>query len=157
MLHTTSYRSSPRIDHRKTIKLEPQKNNVSLYFHGNTLAPPKKPDFLKQFDDHPFPKGATGLKSAAITLGAGLSIVGFTVLCATFLPVAIAGIPIFIGVLGITTAALNWAVPTKTPEGRTPLTQEQLIEDCKYGQKLRAYNRQQQWLKLKQNLKNIFK
>jgi hypothetical protein len=137
--------------------VQPHKSGAGTSFQGNTSTPPKKPDFLKHFDTHPLPKGPTGVKSAIITLGVGGAIVGFTALCFTFLPAAIASIPIFIGVMAITFGGLNWLVPTKIPKGRTPLTPEQQIEASKYEKELRAYNRNQQWFKFKQQLISILK
>ncbi|HWU43562.1 MAG TPA: hypothetical protein VN132_08995 [Bdellovibrio sp.] len=126
-------------------------------FKGADDTPPKMPEFLKPYYDEPQPKAPGKLKSALIIGGAGAAIVGFTALCATFLPAAIAGAPIFIGVLALTMGALNWTVPAYKPPKGHRMTMEQQMEASKYDRAVRRYERQQKWKKFKNSISGLFK
>jgi hypothetical protein len=118
----------------------------TLSFKGpEEEKPPEIPEFLKEHFNNHYKKGPGPLMSAVILLGSVAAIIGTVVVCTTFLPAAIAGIPIFIICLGITMWDLSITAPTEKVKKLPPFTPEQrkiaILYHADYGQ----YLKRQQW------------
>lgn len=128
----------------------------TLSFKGQEEEkPPETPEFLKEHFNNHYKKGTGPLMSAVILLGSVAAMMGTVVFCTTFLPAAIAGIPIFIICLGITMWSLNKTAPTEKVKKLPPFTPEQrkiaILYHADYGQ----YLKRQRWRKRQEAWNNF--
>ncbi len=128
----------------------------TLSFKGlEEEKPPEVPEFLKEHFANPTKKGTGPLMTAVIMLGSVAAMMGTVVFCTTFLPAAIAGIPIFIICLGITMWSLNKTVPTEKEKKLPPFTPEQERIAIIYHSDEIQYNRRQRWRKRRETWNNF--
>ena len=147
-------RFNPSSNYRQAQPINRASGNIPVRFKGED-EPTRMPEFLKPFKEkeeaYIKKNKMSPLKTAAIIIGGGASLVGLTVATHVFMPVALAGIATFVGGFILVMALFNQVdKPVDLPPGVKPMTLDQMSEAVKYQKALDKYNRSQKIKKIKQ-------